>query len=185
MEAREIEKLEAAGAKRWSKYGKDRLYIDAKVLGLELTYYKTGNVSSAKWQGESISNADGRRLNNTKVYVDVADGSLHVSTDYWSADDDALDKVAERFVEAALAETEEEEETEEETEETNPLTTASTLDEAYDVLVAESVAWRGKDGRVEHLSALMDEIKRRFAVGTYEDIAQAVMPRLQKALGME
>ena len=185
MNAKDIEKLEAAGAKRWSKYGKDRLYIDAKVLGLELTYYKTGNVSNATWQGESISNADGRRLDNSKVYVDVADGSLHVSTDYWSADDDALDKVAERFVEAALAEDEEEEETEEEAEQHSPLTSASTLDEAYDVLVAESVAWRGKDGRVEHLSALMDEINRRFAVGTYEDIAQAVMPRLKKALGME
>ena len=177
MNAKDIEKLEAAGAKRWSKYGKDRLYIDAKVLGLELTYYKTGSIRSAKWQGESISNADGRRLDNSKVYVDVADGSLHVSTDYWSADDDALDKVDERFVAAAL--------TEVETEQHSPLTSASTLDEAYDVLVAESVAWRGKDGRVEHLSALMDEINRRFAVGTYEDIAQAVMPRLQKALGME
>lgn len=180
MNAKDIEKLEAAGAKRWSKYGKDRLYIDAKVLGLELTYYKTGNISHAKWQGESISNADGRRLNASKVYVDVADGSLHVDTDYWSTDDDALDKVAERFVAAALAEDEEDED-----DEADPLTAAATLDEAYDVLVAESVAWRGKDGRVEHLSALMDEINRRFAVGTYEDIAQAVMPRLQKALGME
>ena len=179
MDARDIEKLEAAGAKRWSKYGKDRLYIDAKTLGLELSYYKTGNVSSAKWQGESVSNADGRRLGSSKVYVDVADGSLHVSTDYWSSDDDALDKVAKRFVEAALADDDEEE-----AEEASPLTSASTLDEAYDVLVAESVAWRGKDGRQEHLTELMDEINRRFAVGTYEDIAQAVMPRLKKALGM-
>lgn len=179
MEAREIEKLEAAGAKRWSKYGKDRLYIDAKVLGLELDHYKTGNISHAKWQGESISNADGRRLANSKVYVDVADGSLHVDTDYWSTDDDALDKVAERFVAAALADDEEDE-----ADDADPLTAAATLDEAYDVLVAESVAWRGKDGRQAYLTALMDEVTRRFGVSAQE-IAQALTPRLKKALGME
>lgn len=176
MEAKEIEKLEAAGAKRWSKYGKDRLYIDAKVLGLELDHYKTGNISHAKWQGESISNADGRRLANSKVYVDVADGSLHIDTDYWSTDDDALDKVAERFVAAALAENEEDE--------ADPLTAAETLDEAYDVLVAESIAQRGKDGRQEYLTALMDEVTRRFGV-SMQEIAQALTPRLKKALGME
>lgn len=183
MEAREIEKLEAAGAKRWTKYGKDRLYIDAKVLGLELDHYKTGNISHAKWQGESISNSDGYRLNGSKVYVDVADGSLHVDTSFYDGFDESreLENVVKKFVAAALADDGEGEEYEQR----NPLTAAATLDEAYDVLVAESVAWRGKDGRVEHLSTLMDEINRRFEVGTYEDIAKAVMPRLKKALGME
>lgn len=101
----QISKLTAAGAKRWTKYGKDRLYIDAKVLGLELDCYRTGNISSARWQGAAVSNADGGRLSCSKVYVDVATGELSVYTSYTnSCDPDAnVRDVAERFVAAALA----------------------------------------------------------------------------------
>ena len=49
MSEKDIAKLLEAGGKRWSKYGKDRIYIDVETLGLEVSYYKTGNVSHAAW----------------------------------------------------------------------------------------------------------------------------------------
>lgn len=106
----QISKLTAAGAKRWTKYGKDRLYIDAKVLGLELDCYRTGNISSARWQGAAVSNADGGRLSCSKVYVDVATGELSVYTSYTNSCDPNANvrDVAERFVAAVLADDDDE-----------------------------------------------------------------------------
>ena len=105
MNEKDIAKLLEAGGNRWSKYGKDRIYIDATALGLEVEYYKTGNVRNATWQGEGISNADARRLLGSKVYVDCADGSLHVSTDFSVLCNEStqLENVAAKFVEDALA----------------------------------------------------------------------------------
>ena len=73
----EINTLTDRGFKRWTKKlpnGKvmDRLYIKPEYLGLELTRYKSGNISSAKFNGETISNSEARRLEGTKCYVDVA-----------------------------------------------------------------------------------------------------------------
>ena len=101
MSDEKVAKLEAAGAKRWSKYDKDRMYIDITLLGADIDYYrKSGNVSSAEWRGEHVSNADGRRLLASKVYVDVADGSIHVSSDF---DEDSIREAAEAFMAEALA----------------------------------------------------------------------------------
>lgn len=52
-----IKKFEDAGFKRWTKGGYDRLYIDATACGLEYDTYKSGNISSATFNGEAISNA--------------------------------------------------------------------------------------------------------------------------------
>ena len=73
----EINTLTDRGFKRWTKKlpnGKvmDRLYIKPEYLGLELTRYKSGNISSAKFNGETISNSEARRIEGTKCYVDVA-----------------------------------------------------------------------------------------------------------------
>lgn len=77
-----IKKYEAAGFKRWTKDGMDRLYIDAEALGLEVERYGTGNVKSATWQGEKVSNADARRILASKAYIDIETGELHVSSDF-------------------------------------------------------------------------------------------------------
>lgn len=109
----QIAAYEAKGAKRWIKRDMDRLYIDTKLLGLEVSYYKTGNVSDAKWCGEHISNADGRRFMASKVFVDVKTGELVVqdkSNWTWSyyevpsIEDKAREFVAE--VEASMVEAE-------------------------------------------------------------------------------
>ncbi|MBR3318749.1 MAG: hypothetical protein IKG21_13105 [Atopobiaceae bacterium] len=78
LTAETIAKFEAAGFRRWTKGRFDRLYIDTKLLGLEVEYYNTGNVRNATWCGESISNSDGRRFLASKVFVDVQTGELSV-----------------------------------------------------------------------------------------------------------
>lgn len=75
--ADEIKMLTDRGFNRWTKKspnGKvmDRLYIDPEYLGLELTRYKSGNISSATFNGETISNSEARRIEGTKCYVDIA-----------------------------------------------------------------------------------------------------------------
>lgn len=66
-----IEELEAMGFKRWQKNGMDRMYINASVLGLTCTYYKTGNIQSAVFNGIDISNSEAYRIKNTKTYIDL------------------------------------------------------------------------------------------------------------------
>ena len=100
MSDKQVAKLEAAGAKRWSKYGKDRMYVDVTLLGADIDYYKSGNISSAYWHGERVSNADGGRLLASKVYVDVADGSLHVSSDF--RDEGSIRDAAKTFINKTL-----------------------------------------------------------------------------------
>ena len=81
-----IAELEGKGFNRWQKYGKDRLYINAKSYGLECTYYKTGNIHTAYFNGESISNSDGYRLKSTKAFIDVATGELNIQTSFYDVD---------------------------------------------------------------------------------------------------
>lgn len=49
---------------RWQKGSMDRIYFSDlhKFAGLELSFYKTGNISSATLNGHSISNSEGRRM---------------------------------------------------------------------------------------------------------------------------
>lgn len=72
-----IEELEGLGFKRWQKAGYDRMYINATALGLEVDYYKTGNVASAYLDGEKISNRYGRELVSAKTYIDLKTGKMH------------------------------------------------------------------------------------------------------------
>lgn len=63
--------------------GEKRRYINglAELVGLEVTRYKTGNVSSASLNNRYISNGKATRLllwlDRTKVWLDEA-GALHV-----------------------------------------------------------------------------------------------------------
>lgn len=77
---KQILSYESRGFKRWTKGTMDRLYINCTQYGCEFGYYNTGNISDAYFQGERVSNAEGRRFKATKVYVDVKTGKLHVDT---------------------------------------------------------------------------------------------------------
>lgn len=71
MTEERIEKLEALGFKRWTKNGYDRLYINSTHLGLELDYYKTGNIHHAEFKGDRISNSQGYRYKAAKTFYDL------------------------------------------------------------------------------------------------------------------
>lgn len=61
-----IEKLEAMGASRWTKYGKDRMYFNRYTFmenaGFEYHMRKTGSISEAYVSGIRVSNAEGVRI---------------------------------------------------------------------------------------------------------------------------
>lgn len=68
------EKIEAAikaGGKRWHKGTMNRIYFNAPALGLECEYYKSGNVRSATFNGEDISNKKASGMLFAKSYIDV------------------------------------------------------------------------------------------------------------------
>jgi len=76
-----IETMTAIGGNRWQKNGMDRVYLNnwAEFAGIETTRYNTGNISSASYQGEGISNSQAYKLLGSidKVWFDAADGKLH------------------------------------------------------------------------------------------------------------
>ena len=77
MDEVRIKELEALGFNRWQKGSMDRLYINAAQLGLNCEYYKTGNVRSAEFNGEQISNSEARRMKDARTYIDVKTGKIY------------------------------------------------------------------------------------------------------------
>lgn len=88
-----INKLVAMGCNRWTKGNHDRLYINADLLGVECDFYKSGNISSAWFRGEKISNAQALRYLGGKTYIEVATGEVH--SDYDALADAARELIAE------------------------------------------------------------------------------------------
>ena len=69
-----IEKLIAAGAKRWTLKNMDRLYINASALGYKWSCYKTGNISASfAPDGAAISHAKMSNILNGKIFLDIND----------------------------------------------------------------------------------------------------------------
>lgn len=103
-----IAKLEAKGGKRWFKGNMDRMYFNATVLGLELEYYKTGNIRDASFRGMGLSNSMGGRYKAAKTYIDLATGTVHSDFDCLA---DAVRELIAQAEEEIKAETAAEEET--------------------------------------------------------------------------
>lgn len=72
-----IEELEELGFKRWTKGNFDRMYVNAKELGLVCWYYNTGNIKAATFQGDEISNCEARRMKASKTFIDLTTGKVH------------------------------------------------------------------------------------------------------------
>ena len=72
-----IQKLEGYGFNRWTKGTMDRLYINARDLGLECVYYNTGNIRGARFCGTGISNCEARRMKAAKTYIDIKTGIVY------------------------------------------------------------------------------------------------------------
>ena len=66
-----IEELTAKGFNRWQKNGMDRMYINSSALGLNCSYYKTGSISAATFNGKDISNSEAGKLKAAKTYIDL------------------------------------------------------------------------------------------------------------------
>lgn len=64
-----VKKVIDAGANHWVKGDFDRYYIDVKDL-VDYDFYKSGNVKHAFINDEKISNTEGTRLLNTKIFVE-------------------------------------------------------------------------------------------------------------------
>lgn len=110
LTANQIEKLEAMGFKRWTKGNHDRLYINNglyKIMDIEVDRYKTGNIATAKLNGEETSNSFMNKLISagTKSYIDLNSDEI---ISY--ANDSYIKSLIEEAIEKAVEETEEKEE---------------------------------------------------------------------------
>lgn len=87
MKQSTIDKLVEMGATRWTKGGKDRLYLNEagrEIVGLELVRYNNGNISCARLDGEVIRTSDGGRISTWVggAYIDLATDELVMGTIY-------------------------------------------------------------------------------------------------------
>lgn len=64
--------------KIWEKNGQKRLYLDPKKMGLNLGYYKTGNIKDSDINGEAISHSEARKIlgGAEKAYIDLNTGEI-------------------------------------------------------------------------------------------------------------
>lgn len=72
----------ALGGKTWTpeRGGTTRIYLNdwATLVGLEISHYKTGNISGATLNGHKLSNGRAYKLLlDSKVYLDTADGKTY------------------------------------------------------------------------------------------------------------
>lgn len=83
------EQAEQLGGKLWEKGGMRRFYLNwPELIGLDVSYYNTGNISRARLNGERITNSEAYRMGAAKGRNDegrgtagkawIADGKVHV-----------------------------------------------------------------------------------------------------------
>ena len=69
------------GGREWTaRDGSVRIYLNGwqGLVGLKVDYYKSGNISSAAYKGERVSNAAASGLLCVRAYVDAS--GLHIGT---------------------------------------------------------------------------------------------------------
>lgn len=96
--ADKIAELEAQGWSRWTKGDYDRLYFDlASTDHAKISYYKSGNISSASVDGEKISNRLALDITLVKAYLDLTTGEFKIN-----GDEEAVE-IVEKYAKACLA----------------------------------------------------------------------------------
>lgn len=174
MTEKMIEKLEAKGFKRWTKGSMDRLYINAEDLGLDCGYYNSGNISSATFKGERISNSEAYRLGAAKTYIDVATGKL-VGTK------ETLTAAAQEIIDEVTAEIEAEEKAAEEETEEKEMSEKSEKNEAAEQIakeIRESDMWDGDACRELCRMAGMEQEWTDADGETFEQVVYAAADKL-------
>lgn len=92
----QIEKMLAIGGQEWIKGNYHRIYFNnlEELYGLTVERYGTGNISSAKLNGEEISNSRAKKIQGAltgKFWYDVTDDSYG----YQYLSDSIVDKLIE------------------------------------------------------------------------------------------
>jgi hypothetical protein len=85
MNNQQIETLKSLGGRDWTSGdgSKRRIYFNnlAELAGLSVTAYESGNIRSATFDGEAISNSEARKIESAlrwaKLYYDFADDQFH------------------------------------------------------------------------------------------------------------
>lgn len=172
-----IEKLEKLGFNRWTKGNMDRMYINAGELGLKTTKYNTGNLRSAIFNGEEISNYKANKLLAAKTYIDLATGEVHGTNEELArVAQELLDGViAEETAEAEVTETENDEK---ENEMTVLVNYKNNLIDYYKVAVPHMDAEIREELRTEMTpcteQAFFDAYCKKHEVEFGEDFVEAV-----------
>ena len=103
-----IKNLEKVGFKRWTKGNFDRLYINPCDFGLSVSHYKSGNISSATFNHDYISNSLAKDIIDGKYFVDVVTEKITVSssrhTRMGGYVEDAITESIEKLIESAKTE---------------------------------------------------------------------------------
>ncbi len=73
----QVNVLESLGYSHWTRSGHNRLYIDAKKIGLDARIGKSGLIKEAAFNGESIDIHTAAAILNGKYYIDMEDESIH------------------------------------------------------------------------------------------------------------
>jgi hypothetical protein len=98
-------RLEKIGGNLWEKGGHCRVYFNnaPELIGLTYTKYKTGNISSARLNGEQISNSECSRMLDRigRVYYDLNTDKICGT----GSEQEMLSRIA-KIIRARLAETE-------------------------------------------------------------------------------
>ena len=114
-----IERLIDLGASRWTKYGKDRLYLRHFImdnLDYKIDKYNTGNIRYAEIKGSQISNSMANKLWTCfeNSYIDLATGKIYADGQKEEEAIELIEELLEEVEKATEEETEEKEEGEEE-----------------------------------------------------------------------
>lgn len=82
LSEKQIEALEKWGFRRWTKGDKDRLYIRTKQLPNVRTIWKENGKICLEINGEELSYTKSSEVNYASIYIDLADGSIHVDSSF-------------------------------------------------------------------------------------------------------
>lgn len=158
----QIEALEKLGYKRWTKYGKDRLYATEACIGLEIEG-QGRRVFYSALDGKEISHASANRLSIgvSNAYIDIETGRFYGFSD--DAYELAVAKI-EEIAEEGEAEEVEAEEAEAESEEV----------EAEEVRTEEAEEDAEAKAEKDMESAIRREAAELFAEGRYRSLPAAL-----------
>lgn len=85
------------GGKEWQKAGKHRVYLSSAqisdAIGLSVSRYNTGNISSARLKGEKISNTQAEKIIKNFSFTFGKQAYYDILADSFSGPDDYIEEI--------------------------------------------------------------------------------------------